>query len=149
MERFDAQQSVEDANRLASRTASGTSLAFFPEGTFTRAAGLSPFHLGAFVAAVRARVTVLPVAIRGTRAMLRGGQWIPRRGTVAVTVSEPLPWRGDAVDEFAAVIVVRDEARKAILRLRRAWCGANIERVTLLFGRLRSREVSVGVARPA
>jgi 1-acyl-sn-glycerol-3-phosphate acyltransferase len=116
VERFDAQQSVQDVNRLASLAASGTSLAFFPEGTFTRAPGLMPFHLGAFMAAARARVPVIPVAIRGTRAMLRAGQWFPRHGTLVVTVSKPIAPPGDVPDDFAAAIVLRDAARNAILR---------------------------------
>ncbi len=55
VERFAARQSAEDANRLAAAAARGRSLAFFPEGTFTRVPALVPFHLGAFAAAVRLR----------------------------------------------------------------------------------------------
>ena len=89
VERFDARQSVEDARRLTDPVKAGTSTAVFPEGTFTRAPGLAPFHLGGFVAAVAAQVPVLPVAIRGTRALLRSGRWLPRRGPVAVTIGTP------------------------------------------------------------
>jgi len=67
VERFEARQSVDDARRLADPVKGGASAAFFPEGTFRRMPGLGPFHLGAFAAAVAARVPVLPVAIRGTR----------------------------------------------------------------------------------
>jgi len=49
--RATTQQSAEDANRMADVVAKGRSLAFFPEGTFTRMPGLLPFHLGAFAAA--------------------------------------------------------------------------------------------------
>jgi 1-acyl-sn-glycerol-3-phosphate acyltransferase len=116
VERFDARQSVEDANRLASLAANGASLAFFPEGTFTRVPGLMPFHLGAFLAAVRARVPVIPVAIRGTRAMLRAGHWLPRHGTLVVTVGEPITPPTDIGEDFAAAILLRDAACSAILR---------------------------------
>ena len=116
VERFDAQQSVQDADHLTRLAASGTSLAFFPEGTFTRAPGLVPFHLGAFMAAARARVPVIPVAIRGTRAMLRAGQWLPRHGTLVITVSEPIARPAGVSDDFAAAIALRDASRNAILR---------------------------------
>ena len=116
VERFDAQQSVQDANELANLAASGTSLGFFPEGTFTRAQGLMPFHLGAFMAAVRARLPVVPVAIRGTRGVLRSGQWLPQRGTIVITVRESLPCPTGVVEDFAAAIALRDAARAAILQ---------------------------------
>jgi 1-acyl-sn-glycerol-3-phosphate acyltransferase len=115
VERFDARQSVQDANRLAALAACGTPLAFFPEGTFTRAPGLMPFHLGAFAAAARARVPVIPVAIRGARSILHAGQWFPRRGTIVVTVGQPIAPPTNMPDDFAAAIVLRDAARNAIL----------------------------------
>jgi 1-acyl-sn-glycerol-3-phosphate acyltransferase len=116
VERFDAQQSVQAANRLANLAASGASLAFFPEGTFTRAPGVRPFHLGAFVAAARARVPVIPVAIRGSRTILRAGHWFPRHGTLVVTVSKPIVPLDESADDFSAAIALRDAARAAILQ---------------------------------
>jgi 1-acyl-sn-glycerol-3-phosphate acyltransferase len=116
VERFDARQSVEDANRLAVAASRGKSLAFFPEGTFTDLPGLLPFHLGAFVVAARARVPILPVAIRGSRTLLRGNRWIPKRGVVVVTVGEPIVPCEENVDTFAAATELRDAARKIIAR---------------------------------
>jgi len=66
-------------------------MAFFPEGTFWRSPGLRPFRLGAFAAATAAKATVLPVAIAGTRAILRDGEWLARRGPVTVTIDAPVP----------------------------------------------------------
>jgi 1-acyl-sn-glycerol-3-phosphate acyltransferase len=116
VERFDARQSVEDASRLAARASSGIPLAFFPEGTFTRAWGLMPFHLGAFIAAVRSGVPVIPVAIRGTRAILRNGQWLPRRGAIVITIGAPIVAPKAVSEPFNAAVVLRDAARAAILR---------------------------------
>ena len=119
VERFDARQSVEDAHHLAALAKQGTSLAFFPEGTFTRAFGLMPFHLGAFVVAARAGVPVVPVAIRGTRAVLRAGQWLPRRGAIVVTIGAPLTPSSGEPESFTAAVILRDAARAAIV----AHCG--------------------------
>jgi 1-acyl-sn-glycerol-3-phosphate acyltransferase len=115
VERFDTRQSVDDANRFATLIAEGASLAFFPEGTFMRAAGLLPFRLGAFVAAARSGVPVIPVAIRGTRTMLRGGQWLPRRSAIVVTIGAPIVAPADSGDVFSTAIALRDAARAAIL----------------------------------
>jgi acyl carrier protein len=114
VERFDAQQSVEDANRLARLASHAPPLAFFPEGTFKRGAGLMAFRLGAFIAAAQAKVSVVPVAIRGARSILRGEQWLPRRNVLFVTIGRPItpPHESDA---FAAAITLRDAARTHIL----------------------------------
>ena len=44
-----------DARRVVRRAAAGHSLVFFPEGTFVEEPGLRRFHIGAFVAAARAK----------------------------------------------------------------------------------------------
>ncbi len=119
VERFDARQSIEDARHLGAAVKAGTSSGFFPEGTFTRAAGLGPFRLGAFVAAAAAGVAVLPVAIRGARSVLRDGEWLVRRGPVEVSIGRPVMPCDSARDEFAAAVALRDAARAHIL----AHCG--------------------------
>jgi 1-acyl-sn-glycerol-3-phosphate acyltransferase len=91
----------------------------FPEGTFRRESGLGPFRLGAFAAAVTAGVPVLPVAIRGTRAVLRDGQRWPTHAPVVVTIGPPLLPPATAADAFAATLALRDLARRHIL----AHCG--------------------------
>ncbi len=119
VERFDARQSVEDARRLGAAVKAGTSSGFFPEGTFTRAAGLGPFRLGAFVAAAAAGVAVLPVAIRGARSVLRDGEWLARRGAIEVNIGAAVMRSDSARDDFAAAVALRDAARAHIL----AHCG--------------------------
>jgi 1-acyl-sn-glycerol-3-phosphate acyltransferase len=113
VERFDLQRSAEEGKRVAQAVGAGRSLAFFPEGTFDRMPGLLPFHMGAFVAAAQAGVPVVPVAIRGTRSILRAYSWFPRRGAVRVTVGTPLFPEGR---DWAAALKLRDQARQAILR---------------------------------
>jgi len=104
VERFATQQSVDDAARLASAATHGRSLAFFPEGTFARAPSLRPFLLGAFAAAVRADApaAVVPVAIRGSRTVLRNGQ----RLTLVLTIGAPTPPPADTQDVFVAAVGV-------------------------------------------
>jgi 1-acyl-sn-glycerol-3-phosphate acyltransferase len=113
VERFDKQRGVDDARQTAAAVREGRSLVFFPEGTFHRMPGLQPFHMGAFVAAAEAGVPVIPVAIRGTRSILRAGSWFPRRGAVTVTIAAPIPPEGT---DWEAAIRLRDAARTAILK---------------------------------
>jgi 1-acyl-sn-glycerol-3-phosphate acyltransferase len=85
----------------------------FPEGTFRRAPGLLPFRMGAFVAAAEAGVPVVPVALRGTRSLLRGDDWFPRRGEATMVVEPPISPRGAG---WAEAVALRDQTRAAILR---------------------------------
>lgn len=113
VERFEARRSAEDARRLALAAQAGLSFVFFPEGTFSRQVGLLPFHMGAFLTAADAGLTVAPLAIRGTRSILRNGQWFPRRGTVRITIGAALQPEGRGWD---AALKLRNAAREMILR---------------------------------
>ena len=112
VERFDFEQSVEDVKRLLGMLRGGRSLIFFPEGTFYRAPGLLPFRMGAFVIAAQAGVPIVPMTIRGTRAVLRDGQWFPRRGAISITLGAPIAPEGT---DWAAALKLRDAARAEIL----------------------------------
>ncbi|SHF23101.1 acyl carrier protein [Modicisalibacter ilicicola DSM 19980] len=121
VDRFDFTKSVSDAQRLCDVLKKGHRLLFFAEGTFTRIPGLRSFHLGAFKAAVDAKVPVIPIALRGTRSILRAGSWFPRHGAITVTIGEaiePNPSiRGD--DErrtWKEALSLRNKARDFILR---------------------------------
>lgn len=113
VERFDRSKGAQAAERLARAVGEGTTVAF-PEGTFTRQAGLLPFRLGAFAAAVQAGVPVVPVAIRGTRAMLRGDSFFPRPGRIEVVIGPPLSAAADS-DPWHAGLALRDAVRAFIL----------------------------------
>ncbi len=90
----------------------GERLVWFAEGTLHRQPGLMDFHLGPFLTAVEAGVPVLPLAIRGTRSVLRGGQWFPRRGAIEVRIAAAIEPQGE---EFASAIELRDRSRRAVL----------------------------------
>jgi 1-acyl-sn-glycerol-3-phosphate acyltransferase len=118
VERFELRAGIEDAHQLARLAAQGESCIFFPEGTFTRAPGLMPFHLGAFSAALEAGRAVVPVALRGTRELLRDEQWLPRRAPVVVHIGVPIE-APSTRNKFSATIQIRDAARRFILE----YCG--------------------------
>jgi 1-acyl-sn-glycerol-3-phosphate acyltransferase len=112
VERFDRERGLEDSRRLVADLRGGRPLLFFPEGTFTRMPGLLPFRMGAFVAAAGAGVPVVPMVIRGTRSVLRSGEWRLHRGEVAVEILEPIaPGEGG----WAATVELRDRVRRALL----------------------------------
>jgi 1-acyl-sn-glycerol-3-phosphate acyltransferase len=112
VERYDMSSSLADAEALIALARQGRVLVFFPEGTFTRRAGLSGFYLGAFKIAAEAGLPVLPGTIRGTRSLLRSDQWFPRRAAVNVEIGEPVMPSGT---DFGSVLRLRDEVRKSVL----------------------------------
>jgi 1-acyl-sn-glycerol-3-phosphate acyltransferase len=111
-----AQAGVREAQDFADRVRAGERLVIFPEATLRRMPGLLPFRLGAFVIACGTGTGVRPVVIRGTRSILRGEQWFPRRGRVEVEVLEALSPDGD---DFAAAVRLRERTRSRML----AACG--------------------------
>ena len=74
VERFEAGGSARDARKIVKAATTGTALAFFPEGTFRKEPGVGRFRPGAFVAAVKGEMPIVPVAIRNTREMMPAGR---------------------------------------------------------------------------
>jgi 2-amino-4-hydroxy-6-hydroxymethyldihydropteridine diphosphokinase len=114
VERFDAQRGVEDTERFVEAVRAGRSLIVFPEGTFRRAPGLLPFHMGAFVVAAQTGTPVVPLTLRGTRSVLREGQWLFRRGAISATLGAPIEPAGT---DWDGAIALRNRTRAEILRL--------------------------------
>jgi 1-acyl-sn-glycerol-3-phosphate acyltransferase len=112
VDRADPEGGVEDVNKALDAAQAGRMLVFLPEGTFTRAPGLLPFRLGAFVIAARQDLSVLPLTLRGTRSILRSDQWFPRLGAVSVTIG---PLYAPDGSDFDAAVRLRDKVRGEIL----------------------------------
>ena len=88
--REDSKHRLRTARRLLKSAMSGESLAFFPEGTFDRNPGLKPFLPGAFSAAWRARLPVVPIIIKGSRRKLPAGVWLCAPGPLSINICEPV-----------------------------------------------------------
>ncbi len=88
VDRDDRQDRHRTARTLYTLATRGSALGFFPEGTFDKLPGLKPFHLGAFSAAARAKLPVVPVVIRGARWKLPSGHFLPRLGPLQVHVCD-------------------------------------------------------------
>ncbi|SDM55956.1 1-acyl-sn-glycerol-3-phosphate acyltransferases [Geoalkalibacter ferrihydriticus] len=117
VERFDPRRAAADAGRISGRVrTAGGHLLFFAEGTFTRVPGLRTFRLGAFTTAAAAKLPVVPVAIRGTRFVLREGSWFPRHGAVSIRVGEPIQIEDEDGDAWDQALKLRKAARRFILR---------------------------------
>jgi 1-acyl-sn-glycerol-3-phosphate acyltransferase len=112
VERNHPGRSTRDALRVVRSAASGEALGFFPEGTFSPRPGLARFHIGAFAAAARANLPIVPIIIQGTRRCLPPATLRPHPGRIHVRILPAILPQADAADAAAAL---RDSARARIL----------------------------------
>jgi 1-acyl-sn-glycerol-3-phosphate acyltransferase len=101
-----------DAMRVLRRAEEGHALVFFPEGTFDDVPGLKRFHVGAFAAAVRGGMPVVPAVIHGARRAMPNGALLVRPGLVRVEILDPIALS----DTANAADALRREARRLILQ---------------------------------
>ncbi len=88
----------------------------FPEGTFTARTGLATFRMGAFVTAAESALPLVPVAICGTREVLRDGSWMPHHGRIAIHIGSAIPpGNTESGSVWQRAIALRDAARAEIL----------------------------------
>ena len=90
VDRDDQGDRHRSARAMLGLATQGVALGFFPEGTFDAAPGLKSFQLGAFSAAARARLPVVPVVIFGARHKLPAGALLPAPGPLRVRICEPV-----------------------------------------------------------
>jgi 1-acyl-sn-glycerol-3-phosphate acyltransferase len=86
-----ARRSMSEAAR---RIRLGQSVVIFAEGTRTRDGRLLPFKKGGFHLAMESGVPIVPVAIKGSRALMPRGAALIRAGKVTVEFAEPIPTAG-------------------------------------------------------
>lgn len=90
VDRTDRSDRQRTARAMLTLAVQGVALGFFPEGTFDASPGLKPFQLGAFSAAARASLPIVPVVIYGSRRKLPAGRLLPAPGPLRVRICEPV-----------------------------------------------------------
>lgn len=120
VDRYDISKSLKETERLTDTLKAGNALMFFAEGTFTRVPGLRLFHLGAFSVAAEADAPIIPVAIRGTRSILRSGSWFPHHGSINIDIGQAIDPKHITEkldkDKWHVAIELRNQSREYILR---------------------------------
>ena len=83
-----------------------------------RMPGLLPFKMGAFEIAARTGLPLVPIAVRGTRSILRSDSWFPRHGTITVTFGKPIVSAAAPAfdhDIWSTALHLRDKTREWLL----------------------------------
>ena len=112
VERTDIKGSTRDARQIVKAALGGESLGFFPEGTFRQEPGIGRFRPGAFVAAIKGDMPVVPISIGGSRHMLPSGRFLPRRGPLTIDI---LPAIAPGDPEFESSRGLAEASRQRIL----------------------------------
>jgi len=116
IDRFDIAKGIEDTKQIETALKAGNSVVIFPEGTFGYSIGLRPFRLGGFKIAVDTDTPICPVALNGTRYILRDDEKLARPGNVIVTVCDTVQAHGK---EWQDVVRLKDQVRSDIAQ----YCG--------------------------
>jgi 1-acyl-sn-glycerol-3-phosphate acyltransferase len=109
--RMDFSSNLSESNEIAEMLRQGKSVALFPEGGFSYATGLRPFKLGAFKVAVETHTSVCPIALQGTRHMMRGDNPILTPQRITVTIGEKIY---PTSNEWQEVTLMHTQARQMI-----------------------------------
>ncbi len=113
VDRMDFIKSLENKKLIEKSVQEKKSVVIFPEGTFTYATGLRPFKLGAFTVAAETSTPICPIAIRGTRSILRGDSYLPKPGSIKITIGKPIyPKNTDWNEILRLHSLVRSEIAK-------------------------------------
>jgi len=99
IDRRDREQSARAIAEAAQGLRDGNSFLVFPEGTRSRTGELLPFKKGAFILAIEAQATLVPVAIVGAGDAMRRGSPVVWPVTVAVRIGEPVEAAGCTYDD--------------------------------------------------
>ncbi len=117
--RQEREQSLADVQQAIGAIREGRSLLFFAEGTLQNSPGLMPFKMGAFITAAATGVPIIPIAIRGTRSILRGSSWYAYQGAISLVIGDPVDPGTTGQDDsqtWPVALKLRDQCRTHILQ---------------------------------
>ncbi|MEI6399874.1 MAG: lysophospholipid acyltransferase family protein [Pseudomonadota bacterium] len=110
IKRGDSRSHGQALEQCAQVIRNGISVLFFPEGTRSVTNELREFKVGAFKLALEENVQILPLAITGTRSLLKKGTMLPGNAAVKISVMPPYSLdKNRSIEENAA------EARQLIV----------------------------------
>ncbi len=109
IERERARQAADVLQNVVSTMASGSSVLVFPEGTRSEDGNVGAFRRGAFSLAVRSGRTIVPLAIKGTAAILPKNTRRINGGNVIIRIFPPVtvPPAPNRADEIQLLTDVR------------------------------------------
>ena len=111
--------SVRSLNLAVAAIRKGNSLVIFPEGGRSPNGQLQSFMGGAFYAAVKAQVDVVPIVLVGTYEMLKMNSYHIKPGPIQMMVGAPIPTAGMSTRDIAKITeqALGTDDRRAVAHL--------------------------------
>jgi 1-acyl-sn-glycerol-3-phosphate acyltransferase len=103
IERDSPKKAYRSMLQAAEKVREGVSILIFPEGTRSPDGLLQPFKKGVFLLALKSQAPILPVAIRGTRNIMRKNDWRAYPGHVEIRIFPPIETAGFSTDKEAGL----------------------------------------------
>ncbi len=103
VDRNNFNASIHDAEQIKQAIEKKRSIVIFPEGTFTASPGLRSFKLGAFKLAVDTATPLVPIAICGTRKVLRNNDKLFMPNKIKLTINTPIIPAGNSWNDVMAI----------------------------------------------
>jgi 1-acyl-sn-glycerol-3-phosphate acyltransferase len=101
IDRENPHAAVKSLRDAAETIKDGIPILIFPEGGTSRDGSIKPFKGGGFMLATKSNADVVPVTIRGSRAVLVPRTYHVRGGTVEIVVGEPIRSEGISTTDLA------------------------------------------------
>jgi len=131
VDREDKESAWASVFEAKSRVGKGTSIMFFPEGTRSPDGETKRFKVGAFVLAIQTGLPILPVALIGTRDIMRKRSLLFHPGTIEMVVLPPISPAGFTLERKQALAeTIRNVITAQIEKSRDERAGARGERRT-------------------
>jgi len=113
VDRQNRAQAVESLRKSLKKLKGNTSIMIYPEGTRSKTGELLPFKKGGFYTAITSGFPIVPIAIRGSKEIMKKGVFRIHPGTITVEVFPPIP-----VGEYdtSRTNELKERVREIILR---------------------------------
>ncbi len=105
IDRRDPRRAARSLLEAASHVKQGMPVYVFPEGGRSLDGRIGEFKAGTFLLAIKAGVPVVPITLKGTRAVLPVNSWHIRPGQVELVLHAPIPttaMHSDSAEELSA-----------------------------------------------
>lgn len=110
IDRDQHSSAVQTLSKAADQVRAGKTVLIFPEGTRGDSDTIGDFKKGGFHLAKTANVPILPVGVRGSRAVFGRGSLLIRPGVIEVHIGQAIP-QAEVETEEAVTMVPRVRAR--------------------------------------
>jgi 1-acyl-sn-glycerol-3-phosphate acyltransferase len=94
IDRKNRRTAVKSFDLAAQRLRAGNTIVIFPEEGRSRERAMRPFQRGAFLLALKAEQTIIPLAVDGTYDVFPATEWKVTPGSVTVRVGTPIETAG-------------------------------------------------------